>query len=155
MSSPNDDLSRSLRAAIGDIVAGLDVELVELAVKGPRNQRVVKLVADALDTDHGLDVDRIATLSRAIDDVTDEVIEGSYTLEVSSPGVDRPLTTPRHFHRNLGRTVEVRHVNGDTDTQTTGSIDTVEPDHLTLETSDGEVVIPFDEVFEGRIVLPW
>ncbi len=118
-------------------MADLDVELVAVSVKGPRNKRVVKVVADSLDTDEGLDVDRIAAVSTAISEVTDEVVPGSYTLEVSSPGVDRPLTTPRHFRRNLDRKVEVRHARGDTDTQTTGTIAEVTDTDVTLDTAKG------------------
>jgi ribosome maturation factor RimP len=154
MTAP-DDPSTLLRAAIADVVADLDVELVDVAVKGPRNKRVVKIVADSLVDDDGLDVDRIADVSHAIGDIADDVVEGAYTLEVSSPGVDRPLTTPRHFRRNLDRTVEVRHARGDSDTQTTGTIAEVDDDQVTLATTKGDVTIPFDEVFEGRIVLPW
>lgn len=149
------DLSATLCDAIVDVVADLDVELVEVTVKGPRNKRIVKLVADTTADDEALDVDRIAQVSRAIGDIADDVVDGSYTLEVTSPGVDRPLTTPRHFRRNLGRAVEVRHASGDTDTQTTGTIDDVDEDAVTLTADDETVVIPFDEVFEGRIVLPW
>src|SRR5680860_57956 len=108
-----DDLSSALRDAIADTVADLGVALVSVEVKGPRNKRVVKLVADA---DDGLDVDRIAAVSHAVGGIADDVVPGSYTLEVSSPGVERPLTTPAHFTRNLGRRVEVRHNAGDSDT---------------------------------------
>lgn len=155
MADRPDELSDILRDAIADIVADLDVELVSVEVKGPRNKRVVKLVADSVDTDEGLDIDRIATVSSAIGEVADDVVPGSYTLEVSSPGVDRPLTTPRHFRRNLDRKVEVRHARGDTDTQTTGTVVAVTDDDVTLDTAKGSVTIPHAEVFEGRIVLPW
>lgn len=155
MTNRADDLSDTLRSAIAGIIADLDVELVSVEVKGPNNKRVVKVVADSLETDEGLDVDRIAAVSSGIGEVTDEVVPGSYTLEVSSPGVDRPLTTPRHFRRNLDRKVEVRHARGETDTQTTGTIAEVTDSDITLDTSKGPVTIPHAEVFEGRIVLPW
>lgn len=149
------DLSAHLSAGVGDIVADMEIELICVVVKGPHNKRVVKLVADSIDTDDGLDIDRIAMLSTAVGDIADEIVPGSYTLEVSSPGVDRPLTTPRHFRRNLDRKVEVRHVNGDTDTQTTGTIADVTDESVTLDTAKGPITIAHDEVFEGRIVLPW
>lgn len=155
MTERPDDLSARLHASIGDIVTDMEIELISVDVKGPRNKRVVKLIADSMDTDDGLDIDRIATLSSAVGDIADEIVPGSYTLEVSSPGVDRPLTTPRHFRRNLDRLVEVRHVNGDTDTQTTGTIADVTDESVMLDTAKGPVTIPHDEVFEGRIVLPW
>ncbi len=142
----------ALQAAISDLVAGHDVELLEVEMKGPRNKRVVRLVADAPD---GLDIDTIATISREVGPIADDVVDGSYTLEVTSPGVDRPLTTVTQFGRNVGREVEVRHGSGDTDTQTTGTIVAVDAERLTLQVGKDERHIPFDEVFEGRIVLPW
>lgn len=142
----------ALQAAISDLVAGHDVELLEVEVKGPRNKRVVRLVADAPD---GLDIDTIAIISREVGPIADDVVDGSYTLEVTSPGVDRPLTTMTQFDRNVGREVEVRHASGHTDTQTTGTIVAVDAERLTLQVGKDERHIPFDEVFEGRIVLPW
>lgn len=142
----------ALEAAILQLVTEHDVELLEVEVKGPRNKRVVRLVADAPD---GLDIDTIATISREVGPIADDLVDGSYTLEVTSPGVDRPLTTVGQFERNIGRDVEVRHVKGDTDTQTTGSLLAADAEHLTLQVGKDQRTIPFDEVFEGRIVLPW
>ncbi|MBY5162841.1 ribosome maturation factor RimP [Salsipaludibacter albus] len=142
----------ALRAAIAEVVADHDVELLEVEVKGPRNRRIVRLVADAPD---GLDIETIAAISREAGPVADDLVDGSYTLEVSSPGVDRPLTTVGQFARNVGRDVEVRHARGDTDTQTTGTIADVDETTLVLDVGKEQVEIPFDEVFEGRIVLPW
>ncbi len=152
MATATDDPADALRTAIGDLVAAHDVELLEVEVKGPRNRRIVRLVADAPD---GLDIETIATISREVGPVADDLVDGSYTLEVSSPGVDRPLTTVGQFARNVGREVEVRHRRGDTDTQTTGTIAAVDQAVLVLDVGTDRVEIPFDEVFEGRIVLPW
>ncbi len=142
----------ALRAAISDVVASHGVELLEVEVTGPRNKRVVRLVADAPD---GVGIDTIASISHAVGPIADDVVDGSYTLEVTSPGVDRPLTTVTQFDRNVGREVEVRHAKGDTDTQTTGTIVAVDAERLTLQVGKDEREIPFGDVFEGRIVLPW
>lgn len=148
----DDDPATVLHAAIAPVVDAHGVELLEVEVKGPRNKRVVKLVADAPD---GLDIGTIATISGEVGPIADDVVDGSYTLEVTSPGVDRPLRTVGQFERNIGREVEVRHAKGDTDTQTTGEIVYVDAEVLTLAVGGEETSIPFDEVFEGRIVLPW
>ncbi len=146
------DPGARLHAAVADLVDAHDVELLEVEVKGPRNRRVVKLVADAPE---GLDIETIASISREVGPIADDLVDGSYTLEVTSPGVDRPLRTVGQFDRNVGREVEVRHARGDTDTQTTGTIVAVDERVLTLDVDGDERTIPFDEVFEGRIVLPW
>ena len=85
---------------------GLLVEDVELARDGART--VVRVVVDVPEGDAGdLDLDRVADATRAVSAAldADDVVPGHYTLEVSSPGVARPLTLRRHYVRALGRTV--------------------------------------------------
>jgi ribosome maturation factor RimP len=67
-----------------------------------------------VDSDEGVNLDRVAILSRDISTALDEaeesageLVAGEYELEVSSPGTDRPLTLPRHWRRNVGRLVKV------------------------------------------------
>ena len=74
--------------------AGLDLEAVRVTAAGRR--RLLRVVVDG---DHGVSLDDAATLSRQLSAALDSVAvmgEFPYTLEVSSPGVDRPLTDPRH-----------------------------------------------------------
>ncbi|MDT9593847.1 ribosome maturation factor RimP [Nocardioides zeae] len=92
---------------------GLDVEAVELTPAGRR--RVLRV---AVDTDGGVDLDTVAAATKAISVVLDEppgdalLGEQAYTLEVTSRGVDRPLTAPRHWRRNADRLVKVTLVEG-------------------------------------------
>ncbi len=85
--------------------AGLDLEAVRVTAAGRR--RMLRVVVDS---DHGVSLDDAATLSRQLSAALDSVAvmgEFPYTLEVSSPGVDRPLTDPRHWRRAAGRLVQV------------------------------------------------
>jgi len=85
--------------------AGLDLESVRVGSAGRR--RLLRVVVDA---DGGVDLDNIALVSREASarlDDTGAMGETPYTLEVSSPGVDRPLTQPRHWRRAVGRLVRV------------------------------------------------
>jgi ribosome maturation factor RimP len=84
---------------------GMDVEGVKIASAGRR--RMLKIVVDA---DGGVGLDQIADVSREISarlDAQDAMGDAPYTLEVSSPGIDRPLTEPRHWRRAAGRLVDV------------------------------------------------
>lgn len=84
---------------------GLDLEAVELTPAGKR--RVLRI---AVDKDGGPTLDDVAAATRAINEVidaTDAMGEQPYTLEVTSRGVDRPLTDPRHWRRNRSRLVKV------------------------------------------------
>ena len=83
--------------------AGMDLESVRVSPAGRR--RLLKLVVDA---DGGVGLDEIAEVSREVSvrlDASGAMGEVPYTLEVSSPGVDRPLTEPRHWRRAVGRLV--------------------------------------------------
>jgi ribosome maturation factor RimP len=98
-----------LYTAIGPavIAAGCELETVSLSPAGKRT--VVRVVVDA---DSGVSLDEVAAVSRAVSEVLDagdtELFGNTpYVLEVTSPGVDRPLTEPRHWRRAVGRLVEV------------------------------------------------
>src|SRR5215216_6418819 len=83
---------------------GLDLEAVDLSKAGKRS-----VLRVAVDKDGGVDMDDVAAATREVSQLLDEsdvMGGGSYTLEVSSPGVDRPLTLPRHWRRNAGRLVK-------------------------------------------------
>jgi len=85
--------------------AGMDLESVRVSAAGRR--RLLRVVVDS---DQGVSLDDAAAISRKLSAVLDGApVMGDfpYTLEVSSPGVDRPLTDPRHWRRAVGRLVQV------------------------------------------------
>ena len=88
------------------VAAGYDLE--ELVVTPAGRRSVVRVVVDR---DEGVSLDDVAEVSRAVSAVLDEndgdLGRAPYVLEVTSPGVDRPLTEPRHWRRNVGRLVTV------------------------------------------------
>lgn len=89
---------------------GLDLEFVELTKVGQQSSLRV-----AVDKDGGIDLDEVAEATREVSrvlDETDAMGAQPYTLEVSSPGVSRPLTLPRHWRRNAGRLVRCTLVEG-------------------------------------------
>ncbi len=100
--------SDELRALLEPVVTGAGFELDSLDVRSAGRRHTVRMVVDS---DAGAGLDDIARLSRAASDTLDRnehVVGGSYTLEVTSPGVDRPLTVPRHWRRAHLRLVTVR-----------------------------------------------
>jgi ribosome maturation factor RimP len=109
---------------------GVDVEAVEVQKAGRRH--VVRIVVDR---DGGVDLDLVADVSRRASELLDEAplsdaLPGPFVLEVTSPGVDRPLTEPRHWRRALTRLVHVTRTDG-----------TVIEGRLTAMPSDDEVVL--------------
>ncbi len=96
-------IAEVIRPVVAD--AGMDLESVRVTAAGRR--RLLRVVVDS---DRGVSLDDAAAVSRALSATLDKVAvmgDFPYTLEVSSPGVDRPLTDPRHWRRAVGRLVRV------------------------------------------------
>lgn len=127
---------------------GLDVEAIEITPAGRR-----RLLRVAVDKDGGVTMDDIADatkeVSRLLDD-TDAMGEQPYTLEVTSPGTDRPLTLPRHWRRNASRLVKVTTRDG---SGVTGRVLHSDEQGVTLDVDGAERVLPYDEVAKARVQI--
>ena len=140
--APAISTAQQIRAALEPALAPLGLAVEDVTVSPAGRRRVLRVLVDTdlssldpADTDTpvpSLSLDAIAEATRAVDDAIDGgdlMGESPYTLEVSSPGVGRPLTTRDHFRRNVGRLVEVHHADGDL----TGRVLSVDDETLTLE----------------------
>ena len=145
-------LTDRLAAVAEPIVVEAGAELVEVDVRGEGGRRLVRVTVD---TEAGVDVDTCATLSSRLGPLFEAAIDGRFTLEVTSPGVRRPLRTPRDFRRNIGRTVRVRRI--DETREIVGIVRAVEDDAVTLEVDgDGDDVrVGLATIDDARVVLPW
>ena len=131
-----DQVRPVLETALGG--SGLVLEDVVVTPAGKR--RVVRVLLDrevavdgpVTDPTEPLSLDEVAEATRLVGDALDDsdvLGEQPYTLEVSSPGVGRPLTAPRHFARNVGRLLTVQHAG----TSTTGRLVEAGPDEVVLD----------------------
>ena len=128
-----DPATSRLAGWIEPVVGSAGYDLEELVVTPAGRRSVVRVVVDR---DEGVTLDGIAEISRALSEVLDQNDDGMgrtpYVLEVSSPGVDRPLTEPRHWRRNTGRLVAVTvGPTGSTD-EVTGRVTAVDDAGVTL-----------------------
>jgi ribosome maturation factor RimP len=128
-----DPATARLAGWIGPVVEGAGYDLEELVVTPAGRRSVVRVVVDR---DAGVSLDDIAEVSRAVSDVLDTNDDGMgrtpYVLEVSSPGVDRPLTEQRHWRRNTGRLATVTVGPAGATEQVTGRITAVDDAGVTL-----------------------
>lgn len=150
--APRVDLTAArakVRALIEPVVeaAGFDLEEVGLSRAGRRH--VVRVLVDA---DGGINLDDVAVVSREISAALDaaeengeEVLPGEYQLEVGSPGVDRPLTLPRHWRRNITRLVAVNDL--------TGRVVDVNESGIVLDVDGTPRSLRFDELGPGRVQI--
>lgn len=139
-----DRITAAVSAPLADL--GLDLEAVEVTPAGKR-----RMLRIAVDRDGGVTLDDIAEatreVSQAIDDA-DAMGEAPYTLEVTSRGVDRPLTLPRHWRRNRDRLVKVTTADGET---LTGRIGESDDDGVTLDVSGQARSLAYAEVGKALV----
>jgi ribosome maturation factor RimP len=138
---------------VAPVVTAAGYDLEDLSVSRAGRRYVVRVIVDG---DGGVDLDAVAALSREMSAALDaaeasggELTPGEYTLEVSSPGVDRPLTQVRHWRRNIGRLVKA--VAGGQ--QITGRVTAVDDARVELDVAGERVVVPHAELGPGRVQL--
>jgi ribosome maturation factor RimP len=139
-----DQIEQELATPLGAL--GLDVEAVELTPAGKR--RVLRI---AVDGDDGVTLDDVAGATKKVSEVldaSDVMGEQPYTLEVTSRGVDRPLTLPRHWRRNTDRLVKVTTTGGET---LTGRIVGSDDETATLDIEGTQREVAYDDVAKALV----
>lgn len=152
-------VAQQIQQIVGRALTGSGVEVDEVTIHPAGRRRLVRVTVarDLSDLDPQdqvspvppLSLDEIADATRVVSGALDDAdVLGAapYTLEVSSPGVDQPLTTPTRFRRNVGRLVSVRLG----ETERTARLLAVGPDGIRLE-DDPEHVVAFGEVTRARV----
>lgn len=145
-------LRDQLGELLGPVVANLGYELWEIEYAPRAGGGLLRLYIDSPD---GISVDDCEKVSRAVSNVLDEAdpIPNEYTLEVSSPGLDRVLRTHDHFARFAGSRVKVemiQQINGRKRFQ--GRLHKVGESEITLEMDSGEVSLPIEDIHRGRLI---
>ena len=144
-----------LREQLEPVVAGLGYDLEEVVAQRAGSRQLLRLVVDG---NGGVTLDDIAEVSQAVSaflDETNPLGEAAYDLEVTSPGVSRPLTLPRHWRRAVGRLVVVPLTAGG---ELTGRVIAADEEGVTLElpgkkpgTTGGERRLGYPELGRGKV----
>jgi len=137
---------------VGPILEAEGLELYDLELDGG----VLRVLVDR---DGGADIGSISKVARALSRALDEhdPIDGRYTLEVSTPGLERPLRTPTHFARATGSVVKVKTKPGtDGDRRIEGTITGADDDGVTVRDSDGvDHTLRHEDIERARTVFVW
>jgi ribosome maturation factor RimP len=149
------DLSEQIAGLITPTVDTLGYELVRVKLQGGSRQATLQIMAERRDR-RAMVVDDCARLSRAISVVLDEAdpIRDEYTLEVSSPGIDRPLMKRADFERFLSHEAKLetdQPVDGRKRFQ--GILTALEGDTLSIDVDGSAVSLPLDQIKQARLVL--
>ena len=151
MSSTAD--TEHLRALIEPALAAQELELFDLVVGGG-------IVRVLIDRPGGVDLETVTAATRELNRVLDESdpVPGRYTLEVSSPGVERPLRTPEHFQRAIGEIVKVRTLpEAEGERRVHGELLEAGPDAVVIavEGADAPRRLTYGEIERARTVFDW
>jgi ribosome maturation factor RimP len=153
------DIAR-LTSVIEPVLSAMDLDLEAVKVATAGRRRVLRIIVDG---DGGVSLDDIAEVSREVSarlDAKDAMGDAPYTLEVSSPGIDRPLTQPRHWRRAAGRLVIVPLTVKDPDPKRDapeGPVDHevrvigADQDGVTLEVGGARRTVSYGDLGPGRV----
>ena len=138
-----------------NMLKGGPVFLVEFSVRGTQGSHVIDIFVES---DNALGVNQLAELNREIGFIldTEDIMPGRYTLNVSTPGVKRPLRLPRQYRIHVGRKLRVHYrKENDAFTETCGELVAVEESYIQIQNGTRSAEIPHGDIQWAKVVLPW
>jgi ribosome maturation factor RimP len=145
----------AVRAAAEPVLSSLGLELVDVEIVGSGRARTLRITVDR---EGGIDLDTLAEANRPVVDALDavEALSGPYTLELSSPGLERPLRRPAEFRRFVGTTISVKsHDVVAGSRRHRGLLAEADDDGIALEVDGEHRRFPYDAIASARTVFEW
>ncbi len=142
---------QSILSALEPVAQLNNVEIVTIEVTGSKKAPTIRVY---IDTENGVGFDELSAAQTWISECVEALdpFPGAYTLEVSSPGIDRPLRTPEHFSRCVGQEAVVKTTSAiDGRSQFSGTITSATEQLVILENQSRRIEIPFDHIKRAHI----
>jgi ribosome maturation factor RimP len=150
-----------LRAIVTPLVAPLGLALYDIELTGSGRARLVRISVYRPDGE-GLDLDALADATHAVERAVEEAIDGAFQLEVSSPGLERKLARPEHYHSAIDSEVSVKYRDeAGVATRVRGRLASIDDDApaggtiTIVDEHENELVIARDNVVGARTVFEW
>lgn len=150
-----DTLQDRVTALVQGVLDGGPCFAVEIVVRGSMGSHAVDVFVES---DAVLDVKTLAKISREVGFGLDleDVMPGPYTLNVSSPGTDRPLRLPRQYRKMVGRALRVHYRLPDSKyTEVVGTLEEVDVEGITVAARKSPLSIQFSDILWAKVQLPW
>jgi ribosome maturation factor RimP len=149
-----EEVINKIKRLVTPILDGEEIELVDLIFRREGKRMVLRLLVDK--PQGGISLDNLAKLNQTISQLLDEtpIFQESYILEVSSPGLNRPLKLKRDFQRAVGKKVFVitsESIEGKKDF--VGELKVVEEENIILKLEGREIKIPLEKIIKARQVI--
>ncbi len=147
-------MNEKIQAIVEPVIEEFGAELVEIALKGSRRNQILVLYVDR---PGGITINECAAISRVLLKIEelDVLLGNNYRLEVSSPGMDRPLKTLRDFQRNVGRFLEIQFEDEGGLHTVKGELKTAEGESILVQSKKGEHKIALKSIVKAKQAIKW
>ena len=135
-----------------EIAEKLNFFVIDINFRGDNRKKIIEVFVDA---EKNIDADNLAEISREINSIIEEqdIIQQAYRLDVSTPGVDRPLKFLKQFPKHINRNFEVTYKIEDETRTITGKLLSVESEELTFLSDKKEVLIEFKNITTAKVII--
>ena len=135
-----------------EIAEKLNFFVIDINFRGDNRKKIIEVFVDA---EKNIDADNLAEISREINSIIEEqdIIQQAYRLDVSTPGVDRPLKFLKQFPKHINRNFEVTYKAGDEARTITGKLLSVDREELTFLSDKKEVLIEFKNITTAKVII--
>ena len=135
-----------------EIAEKLNFFVIDINFRGDNRKKIIEVFVDA---EKNIDADNLAEISREINSVIEEkdIIQQAYRLDVSTPGVDRPLKFLKQFPKHINRNFEVTYKAGAETKTITGKLLSVEREELAFLSDKKEVLIEFKNITTAKVII--
>jgi len=135
-----------------EIAEKLNFFVIDITFRGDNRKKIIEVFVDA---EKNVDADNLAEISREINSIIEErdIIQQAYRLDVSTPGVDRPLKFLKQFPKHINRNFEITYKTGDETRTITGKLLSVEREELVFLSEKKEVLIEFKNITTAKVII--
>ncbi len=135
-----------------EIAEKLNFFVIDITFRGDNRKKIIEVFVDA---EKNIDADNLAEISREINSIIEDqdIIQQAYRLDVSTPGVDRPLKFLKQFPKHINRNFEVTYKTEDETRTITGKLLSVEREELTFLSDKKEVLIEFKNITTAKVII--
>lgn len=143
-----------IQEAIKPVLDKHSVLLIDLVVRGERKSKIIEIF---IDNYSGITTDLCVEVSRDVLKLIDEenLVTGNYQLNISSPGLSRPLKYPVQYHKHIGYQIEISFMNGSEIQKVVGELVAVDNESVTIKYNNQDFNIKFDDILKAIIKTPW
>jgi len=147
-----DKIKENIVKISNDLAEKLGYFLIDVILRGDNRKRIIEVFVDA---EKNVSADDLAEMSRKLNEIIDSenLLKESYRLEVSSPGVDRPLKFLKQYPKHINRNFEVIYKSAESETKFTGRLISVERDELTFQTKEKSILIKFNQIIKAKVLI--